>query len=605
MNALERTALRTVEDLLRFPFARLRRLRGVGSKTRRELAELLQSLNKHFPDIAAKPKQVPGDTEDTRETEGELPLVEELAERLLPARASPGGTDRYTRAYLGLEVGDLVAGGWSSQSDVARRFGVNPASVSQALAKARKRWLKFPPLTRIREELVELLDAQGGVMTAREIADTLLATHGSEQEEPHRSRAAFALLRAALESELELANPRCTVRRARGGHCILVARDDLDEQGQPLVDGQKLADYAERLGEAADEVAAQDPLPAPARALQALQSIPKPAGTPALPIERLLQLAVATARQAALSGRLELYPRGMPARRVLKLSLNALSGARELSEQQIRERVASRYPEAEPLPSAAELGALLEEAGSELRWTPDPDGGPGAYVSPLRDFTTVSSASAFARTPTVAPTFEALSAEETDNRQFERRLQRSLASGEFLLLATPRGGIRKARAVLTERFRVLEHSMEEMLIRHMKAVVAEIGADWNVVLAADAVPPARREQSTDWQNLLRVVARALPRVDAEICAATEPVLLTWPGLLARYGQLGYVHELQTRTGLEDGPPALWMLVPSDGQNVQPTVDGQAVPVFGAPQWARIPEHWLRQQRAENVMENDA
>ncbi len=44
------------------------------------------------------------------------------------------------------------------------------------------------------------------------------------------------------------------------------------------------------------------------------------------------------------------------------------------------------------------------------------------------------------------------------------------------------------------------------------------------------MPPTSR----DWQNLQRLVARVLPAMADEIRQAGQPVLLTEPGLLARY-----------------------------------------------------------------------
>jgi hypothetical protein len=70
------------------------------------------------------------------------------------------------------------------------------------------------------------------------------------------------------------------------------------------------------------------------------------------------------------------------------------------------------------------------------------------------------------------------------------------------------------------------------------------------------------------------------------------VLLTNPGLLVRYGQLALLGELMQETGREGGPPGLWVLIPSDGQQQKPTLDGQPVPVFTTAQWARIPDLWL-------------
>ena len=74
----------------------------------------------------------------------------------------------------------------------------------------------------------------------------------------------------------------------------------------------------------------------------------------------------------------------MPAARTLKLSQGALLGVRTLTVAQIRERVESRYPEAERLPDRPELDELLREAGFELSWDPAARDGAGCYVSPHR-----------------------------------------------------------------------------------------------------------------------------------------------------------------------------------------------------------------------------
>jgi hypothetical protein len=88
------------------------------------------------------------------------------------------------------------------------------------------------------------------------------------------------------------------------------------------------------------------------------------------------------------------------------------------------------------------------------------------------------------------------------------------------------------------------------------------------------------------------VGSALQRVKAELAAATHHVLLTKPGLLARYGQLDLLTELMQEAGREGGPPGLWVLIPSDGQQQRPILDGHPVPLFTSAQWARIPAPWL-------------
>ncbi|MCG6861123.1 MAG: hypothetical protein LJE70_07605 [Chromatiaceae bacterium] len=105
-------------------------------------------------------------------------------------------------------------------------------------------------------------------------------------------------------------------------------------------------------------------------------------------------------------------------------------------------------------------------------------------------------------------------------------------------------------------------------------------------------PSAERSASRDWGNLQRVLRLALPRVKAEFAELPHHLLLTDPGLLSRYGQIALSGELMQATGREGGPSRRWVLIPSDGQQQKPTLDGQPVPVFTTAQWARIPDLWL-------------
>src|SRR5262249_40030481 len=125
------------------------------------------------------------------------------------------------------------------------------------------------------------------------------------------------------------------------------------------------AQYAERLGAQADALAGADPLLAPSRIVEELQAVPSPEGDPKLTPDRLLRLAVAVSQQAPLSSRMEIYPRGMEAARALKLGSGSLLGPKALTVEHIQQRIASRYPQAEPLPGRPALDDLLREAGIE------------------------------------------------------------------------------------------------------------------------------------------------------------------------------------------------------------------------------------------------
>ena len=593
MNAVERMGVRTVHDLLRFPLIQVNRMRGVGNRTRRELTELARRLAARFPEAAGAPKVPSAGDDADGPAEAGHESVDELRRLLLPAgRTAQSRRDAELAAAL-LGLSDAPGGPWPSQSDVARALGVTPVAVSQTAARSRRRWTKLGALTRLRHDVVELLEAHGNVMTRPELAAAILARRGSVQEEPLRSRYAGGCVRAAVEVEHHLAAPRWIVRRD-GPAGVLLARDAVDDRGEPRIDGQKLADFAQRLGRTADELSAADPLLSPARAIDALQAVAAPAGA-APPTNRLLALAAAVSRNAALSSRLELYPRGMAADRALRLALGALAGAPILTPDEIRRRVAGRYPAAAPLPNRPELDALLRAAGSKLQWQSDAADGQGAYRSPpLRRFVTIDSSTSYTRVSGgAARVAEANSGEWDNSDSFDERLRRALKSRAFLALTVSPRRLADAERVLASAFAIDARSADELLIRHMKAAAHEAGADWRTVLRADREPRG----SADWATLLRLVGhRALPRVRAELAAAPRAVLLTNLGLLARYDQMTFLDGLRDAAGGPDGPPGVWLLVPSDAQESRPMVDGAPVPVFTAAQWARIPAAWLAARR---------
>ena len=258
----------------------------------------------------------------------------------------------------------------------------------------------------------------------------------------------------------------------------------------------------------------------------------------------------------------------MAADRALKLALGALAGARTLTPEQIRQRVAGRYPEAARLPERPALDTLLGQAGSELVWTPDADSGRGAYASRLREFVTVSSGTTYSRSAgRTSRVAEAGAASWSDLDDFDRRLRRALESGAFLALTVSPRRLHDAECALASAFPIDARSIDELLIRHMKAAAVEAGADWQVVLRADRGPRG----SSDWANLMRLVGhRALPRVQAELANASRPLLLTNPGLLARYDQMSFLDELRDSAGRPGRPagrlaarPARFAGVPSD------------------------------------------
>src|SRR5690606_11589267 len=120
---------------------------------------------------------------------------------------------------------------------------------------------------------------------------------------------AAALVRVALELRPQ---PLASWRRLESGPWL--ARDLASLDALPA------------LADAADRLAATEPLPSTESVRQVLAEAVE--GTPLArlsPDQRVL-LAARASRSAAASARLELYPRGMSATRALTLSLSALAG---------------------------------------------------------------------------------------------------------------------------------------------------------------------------------------------------------------------------------------------------------------------------------------
>ena len=247
------------------------------------------------------------------------------------------------------------------------------------------------------------------------------------------------------------------------------------------------------------------------------------------------------------------------------------------------------------MPDRPELDDVLKENGLDLIWHPELADGTGSYRFREYDETTLSTgsvlptraATATADKPPTGPTTE----EIADARVLENKLRRAERDGAFLVLAVPPQWMQLAERELVTRFAVQRANCDELMISALKSAAAdpEVQVDWGVVRDADAAVP----ESEDWQNLMVLVDRALPRVEKALSSSEKTVLLVNPGLLARYQRLEMLDRLRDRIGrTASALHGLWILVPTDGQTSPPTLNGQPVPVFSLAHWSRINEAWI-------------
>ncbi|MFN6142095.1 MAG: BREX system serine/threonine kinase PglW, partial [Pseudanabaena sp.] len=295
LQVLDRHNIFVVKDLLSVQKAWLISLRGVGSKTRREIGDIVEQLRD-----------------------------KEIAEAELNELRSQDVADPSK-----LSIDMLV-------QRITRASG-------KGAPKAKSRWVKDAAIVKLRGDVAEILADVGLVMSLDEAAAAILVARGSYYDEPQRTKNAIAILQIVLEVEAVMVKPRFRLY------------DSSENLRSPLIAAsQEAFDYAIALGQVADRLAQQDPLLPPSRAVLQLREIAVPVTIVALSDGRLMRLAAVASREAALSSRQEFYPRGMDAGRALKLSQGALLGVPILSIAEIRDRIASRYSEAANIPDHPE-----------------------------------------------------------------------------------------------------------------------------------------------------------------------------------------------------------------------------------------------------------
>lgn len=581
-NVLEAMAIHNARELLAVDRVRFRYLRGVGDRVRKEIRLKAKALAAIRPDLV-QGRPTLHEAEDDSASAGAT-SVNELAAQLLPRR--PAGDDRAEEAALAIYLGLEEAEGstlWTPLGVAATALFIDRSDVSASLLKARERWQKTPQLTELRNHFESLLSTQGGVMTVPELASALLAMRGcASQDDAERVRLATAVVRACCEAEASMKDPRF---------------QEFDHQPLPLIAvSAELAEYARRLGSSADACAQAEPLLTPQRALETLESVLAPTVNAALSAQRLLRLATASSQRAALSSRQEIYTRGMAASLALRQSLGALMGVRFLKLKDVQDRVAGRYPEAQPLPPRPLLDSMLSDVGALLVWRDDAPTGPGYVPSTQTLGPSAGTTTQYSRATTAIErggpvpevgTDEA-SAPAIEAQKLEDRLAYAQKAGGFLVLTVEPRLAHHVEAELLRRFARQRVSFDTLMIKALRQQADALNVNWNVVLMADGAAPT----SADWGRLMRLVHKALPQVKQALLDATARVLLVNSGLIARYGLMPLIDDLRDEVGRPGKLNSLWMLLPMAATGL-PTIDDVPVPVITSTQWATVPVAWAK------------
>ena len=491
--------------------------------------------------------------------------------------AGKGKRIQHVRALFGLE-GPKAGQLGITPAEIASAFRLTAANIYIALAKVKESWAQHPALPDLGESLRAQIAGEGGAAPLSQVAEWLATQLPVTESDDATARLrAAALVRAACEADhggLRLAR----LKHLGDAPWVLTAAD--------------LQTELEELGAAASRLSAR-PVPAglaeTARALREAivpASPSEPGDGASSPLaaasdEKLVRLAAAASESAAASPRGELYPRGMPGARALELSASVLASG--LSRDELRRRVAARYPDAEPLPDGPELDALVESAcGLRVDAT-------GHYLRP-GDHAARSIHTSYTRGPagsSVITPERRISEREAAAAAFNDRIQSCLERRGLLVLGVDADKAEAAARALTARFSLKRQSFDAAFLAALDEKIEEHGVDPSVVHETDAAGPA----DNAWSNLTGLCSEAAGAVADKLLPPKSPLLLTEPGLVHRY-QLGDFLRTLVESSKHDDAEATVVLLPGQGEGV-PTIEGETVvPGLLPGQQAWLPAGWL-------------
>ncbi|MEV5570220.1 BREX system serine/threonine kinase PglW [Spirillospora sp. NPDC052269] len=637
----------TVGELLNYHKGKLVNAPGLGSKTRTEIQKRQSEWRARLEKTTRSPltpegrKAAADELEKLSEVESQVAgdlaadhpdaeisstvlrmlSLDALATLLVP-KLKADGTNRneveIVRRLLRLpdETGalpDLPI--WPTQAKIAGPMDISRGRVPQVLKDQRQRWRKLPAIKELREEVLDLLAEFGRVASTAEIAEVLTKHRGTEYQDPEIRRAlGLAAVRAVFEAEQyvpeEKAFSHTPNRDAEGGAANggLLALEVGEDDGPETPSAPALLDYAVRLGRVADRLAGLDTLPTAATVLGELAAITRPSGAIDWDERRTVEIAVAAAKNAAVTPRLEVYPRDLPLVRALRLTqaglIRIIPGIPEesqpgLQSEEIHAQVLTRFPRfndtGDRLPTGGPLTKALREAGFDVRLAEHRDTGVLRYLptnpdvvssymsSPAQRRTTrKSGATRYSDDPQMAAAAEA-----------EERLRASARRDGFRVLTVRAGLTGQAVDELSGvRFGAEPLSVTDLFLRTLHDLVPPgTKPTWETILRADVAVPGSKAAMKFSEYSRTAWGRMEPVIRDRMASGVGPLLLTDATALARYQAMGVLASLAAAAS--SGGRGLWLLCPQGDPFREPRLATVAVPYQDAlGELIRLPDSWV-------------
>ncbi len=493
---------------------------------------------------------------------------------------------QHMRCLFGLEQ---VEGRYiSSASELARVLGITRAAISLDLVRMREQWNKGEQAALVVDAVEGEVMRKGGAAPIDSIAGGVArrlcgAAENLETEKSQRYIAALCRLATEVSEGLVLARTRTS---SLSGEKRKHRSDDRLWVTLPGIRSASL----NVLGEIADALAGSEPLPSAQEVKAKLRTAAEDHGLGHIDDQRLLEMGAAASTNAVRSPRLELYPRGMAAKRALDLSLSSLPTKTQKADV-IRDVVQARYPEAEALPMDEDFDRFVEQAGllrddsGEYR-----RGGQESYI-PTAVLTR------YATTDTAHQTHQ-----HPESAAFQEAMQSRIKRGAFCVLDVQAGRAAQATEELCDRLALKRWSLDEALIGVLTEIAELDAIPLEQIFGTDREGPSL---GGDWNMLCSVMQDAASRALDDIRQQRQPLLLTDPGLLARYSLSAFLAGI-TDFSRTDEAPAVFLMVPRADESIQVRIPhpdhangGLAIPVETRNKRLAVPDAWIRNANRGN------
>jgi hypothetical protein len=188
---------------------------------------------------------------------------------------------------------------------------------------------------------------------------------------------------------------------------------------------------------------------------------------------------------------------------------------------------------------------------------------------------------------------EAPDAADLTRHAFHDRLRDAVERGGLRILGVTADRALDAELALSHAFGLQIKNFDRLFTAelHRQIAARNVRAD---IYQADLQGPA---QAKSWTGLTRLAGLAAAALSAKIFPPARPILITQPGLMARYGLRDFLAAMVAASHQPEAA-AIFLLVPGHDTGGVPRINGHMdIPGILATQALWVPHSWLAHARA--------